>query len=165
LYDTCNKNSRPNRRRRERNDRRERKSERSYRTDGNNPHYKGQNVYLKLTSHDEYICNVLSHQHTNTSPDNIPPSTISLHPNHAIALPPLHQQKVQSSVTQHQEHTTNHPQPLYIPPKRQHIKPETAQNSTTRNLNVKTVLLVYEREVADLVDDQAFEAEVEDGEL
>ena len=47
-------------------------------------------------------------------------------------------------------------------PQRQHIEPETAQNRTPRDFNVQAVFLVHERQVADLVDDQAFEAEVED---
>ena len=72
---------------------------------------------------------------------------------------------MQSSVPQHQKHTTNQPQPRHIVPKRQHIEPETAQNRTARDFNVEAVFLVHEREGADCVDDQAFEAEVEDGEL
>ena len=72
---------------------------------------------------------------------------------------------MQSSVPQHQKHTTNQPQPRHIVPQRQHIEPETAQNRTPGDFNVEPVLLVDERQIADLVDDQAFEAEVEDGEL
>jgi hypothetical protein len=83
-------------------------------------------------------------------------------PLHSTPLPPLHQQEVQPSIPQHQKHTTNNPQPSHIMPQRQDIKPETAQDSTAGHFDVEAVLLVDERQVAHLVDDQAFEAEVED---
>jgi hypothetical protein len=72
---------------------------------------------------------------------------------------------VQPRIPQHQKHTANHPQPGHILPQRQHIETKTAQNRTPRNFDVEAVLLVDEREVAHFVDDQALEAEVEDGEL
>lgn len=52
-----------------------------------------------------------------------------------------------------------------ILPKRKNIKAETAQNSGTRNLDVKTILVVNERKVLDLIDNKALEAIVEDGQL
>lgn len=72
---------------------------------------------------------------------------------------------MQSRITRYQKHTANHPEPSNIVPKRQHVETETAQNGTAGDFDVEAVLLVDEREVADFVDDQAFEAEVEDGEL
>ena len=66
---------------------------------------------------------------------------------------------------QHKERTRHNPQSRNITPQRQHIEAETAQNRTARDFNVEAVLLVDERQVADFVDDQAFETEVEDGEL
>jgi hypothetical protein len=72
---------------------------------------------------------------------------------------------MQRRITQHEKRGTNNRQSTNIPPKRKHIKPETAQNRTTGDFDVEAVLLIDEREVAHFVDDEAFEAEVEDGEL
>lgn len=65
----------------------------------------------------------------------------------------------------HEKRTRHNSQSRNIPPQRQHIKAETAQDRTAGDFDVEPVLLVDEGQVADFVDDQAFEAEVEDGEL
>ena len=65
----------------------------------------------------------------------------------------------------HKERPRHDRQSRNIAPQRQHIKAETAQDRTAGDFDVEPVLLVDERQVAHFVDDQAFEAEVEDGEL
>lgn len=65
----------------------------------------------------------------------------------------------------HEERTRHNSQPRDIPPQRQDIETETAQDRTAGHFDIEAVLLVDERQVAHFVDDQAFEAEVEDGEL
>jgi hypothetical protein len=107
----------------------------------------------------------IAHQHNNNPPSSHLSPSPTPQPQLSSSSSPLHQQKVQSSIPQHQKYTTNQPQTSHIVPKRQHIEPETAQNRTPRDLDVEAVFLVHKRQVAHLVDDQAFEAEVEDGEL
>ena len=65
----------------------------------------------------------------------------------------------------HKERTRHDSQSRNITPQRQHIEPETAQDRASGDFDVEAVLLVDERQVTHFVDDQAFEAEVEDGEL
>lgn len=65
----------------------------------------------------------------------------------------------------HKERSRHNRQPRNITPQRQHVETETAQDSTAWDFNVEAVLLVDEGQVAHFVDDQALEAEVEDGEL
>ena len=85
--------------------------------------------------------------------------------NYLLRSSPLHKQEVQRRKPKHEEGARHDSQSRNITPKRQHIKAETAQDRTARNFNVEAVLLIDERQVADFVHDQAFEAEVEDGEL
>ena len=72
---------------------------------------------------------------------------------------------MQRRESQHKERTRHDSQSRNITPKRQHIKAETAQDRTAGDFDVEAVLLIDEGQVADFVDDQALEAEVEDGEL
>jgi hypothetical protein len=72
---------------------------------------------------------------------------------------------MQSRETQHEKRTRHNSQPRDIAPQRQHIEAETAQDRTAGDFDVEAVLLVDERQVAHFIDNQAFEAEVEDGEL
>jgi hypothetical protein len=72
---------------------------------------------------------------------------------------------MQRRETKHEERTRHDSQTRNIPPQRQDIKAETAQDRTAGHFDIEAVLLVDERQVAHFVDDQAFEAEVEDGEL
>lgn len=90
------------------------------------------------------------HLHSHTIPSN---------------SPPLHQEQIQRRIPQHRKHSAHHSQSRDISPKSQHIETKTAQNRTAGDLNVETVFLVNKRQVAHFIDDQAFEAEVEDGEL
>jgi len=80
-------------------------------------------------------------------------------------LPLLHQKQMQRRISQHQKHATINRQPNRIVPKRQNVESESRQDRRTGDLDVEAVLVVHEREVADFVDDEAFEAVVEDGEL
>lgn len=78
---------------------------------------------------------------------------------------PLHQEEVQRRVTQHSKHGAHDSQSGDISPKGEDIEAERAQDRRTGDFDVETVFLVHEREVADFIDNQAFEAEVEDGKL
>lgn len=72
---------------------------------------------------------------------------------------------MQRRKSKHEERTRHDSQTRNIMPQSQHIKAETAQDRTAGDFDVEAVLLVDEGQVAHFVDDQAFEAEVEDGEL
>jgi hypothetical protein len=72
---------------------------------------------------------------------------------------------MQRRKSKHEKRTRHNSQSRDITPQSQHIKAETAQNRTAGDFDVEAVLLVDERQVAHFVDDQAFEAEMEDGEL
>ena len=52
-----------------------------------------------------------------------------------------------------------------VAPESHDIETETAQDGGAGHLDVETVLVVDERQVLDFVDDEAFEAVVEDGKL
>lgn len=72
---------------------------------------------------------------------------------------------MQRRVAQHSKDRAHDSQSHHVIPQSQHVEAKRAQNRAARNLDVEAVLVVDEREVAHFVDDQAFEAEVEDGEL
>ena len=78
------------------------------------------------------------------------------------SLPPLHKQKVNSQIPQHQEHTTKDRQSNAIIPQLQDFESERAQDGWTRYLDIEAVFVVCQGEVAHFVDDHAFEPEVED---
>jgi len=94
-----------------------------------------QSTQQKYISHQHFFLLLLLIHHLHHHPI---PHRVHKH------LPPLHQQKVQPSIPGHQKHTTNHPEPGHIVPKRQHIKPETAQDRTPGDFDVEPVLLVHE---------------------
>jgi len=72
---------------------------------------------------------------------------------------------MQPRIPQHQENAAHDPQTQHIIPESQDVEAETAQDRAAGDFDVEAVFFVDEREVADFVYDQAFEAEVEDGEL
>ena len=80
-------------------------------------------------------------------------------------LPPLNEQEVDSHVSQHQKGGAKDSEPDDVCPQGEHVEAKTGQNCGTRNLDIQAVFVVDEREVAHLVDNEAFEAVVEDGEL
>ena len=70
---------------------------------------------------------------------------------------------MQRRIREHDKRTTKHRKTDAIPPQRQHVKAKGRQDGRAGDLNVDAVLVVDEREIADLVDDEALEAVVEDG--
>lgn len=82
-----------------------------------------------------------------------------------ITLSSLYEQEMHCHISQHQKHPTKDCKTDGIIPKCQHIEAERTENSRAGHLNVKTILVVDERKVADFVHDQAFETVVEDGNL
>lgn len=63
------------------------------------------------------------------------------------------------------EDTAENGQSNGIMPQRKNVETKAAENGRAWHLNIKAVLVVNKREVLDLVDDETFEAVVEDGEL
>jgi len=80
-----------------------------------------------------------------------------------LLLSLLHQQQMHSQVRQHYKRAAIYSEANTIPPQRLHIEAKAAQDSRPRDFDVQSVLVVDEREVLDLVYNQAFERVVEDG--
>lgn len=78
---------------------------------------------------------------------------------------PLDEQQVHAGISEDDEDGAENSQANGILPQRKNIKAETAQNGGTRNLDIKTILVVNERKILDLIDNKALEAIVEDGQL
>jgi hypothetical protein len=76
-------------------------------------------------------------------------------------LPLLHKQHMHCQVRQYNERTPVDPQTNTIPPQRLHIEAEARQDSRARDFDIKPVLVVDEREVFDLVNNEAFKGVVE----
>lgn len=72
---------------------------------------------------------------------------------------------MQRRISKHKEDSAKDREANCVVPQAQHVKPEARQNRTSRDFNVQAVFLVDERQVADFIDDQAFESEVEDRKL
>ena len=70
---------------------------------------------------------------------------------------------MQRCIREDDERTTEYGKTDTVAPERQHVKAKGRQDGRAGNLNVDAVLVVDEREIAHLVDDEAFEAVVEDG--
>lgn len=70
-----------------------------------------------------------------------------------------------SSIAHDRENAANYSEADDVAPEREDVEAETAQNRRAGDFDVQAILLVDQGEVADFVDDQAFEAVVEDGEL
>ena len=70
-----------------------------------------------------------------------------------------------SRIPETQKHGTKHRQADGIALERQDVEAEGGQDGGARDFDVQAVLVVDEGLVAGLVDDEAFEGEVEDGEL
>lgn len=68
-------------------------------------------------------------------------------------------------IPQHQEHAAENGQPGDILPQGEYVEAEARQNGRARDFDVEAVLFVDEGLIAGFVDDEAFEGEVEDGEL
>lgn len=68
-------------------------------------------------------------------------------------------------VAQHEEHSAEDAQSNHILPHCQYLEAEAGKNGGAGHFNVETVLLIHQGKVAHFIDDEAFEAEVEDGEL
>ncbi len=66
-----------------------------------------------------------------------------------------------SRISQHGKSSAKHSKPKSIARQSLNIKPERAENSRTGYFDIDTVLVVSQREVLDLVDDETFEAIVE----
>lgn len=70
-----------------------------------------------------------------------------------------------SRISEHQEHSAVDGESNSILPQSKDVESERAQNGRSGYFDVETVLLVHERQVANLVYDQAFESVMEDREL
>jgi hypothetical protein len=82
-----------------------------------------------------------------------------------MQLPLLHEQQVHSEVRQDNERAAIHRQTYAIPPERLDIESETAQNSRPRDFDIKSVFMIDQAEILDLVDNQALKRVVEYGQL
>ena len=80
-------------------------------------------------------------------------------------LPSFHKQDVHGSVAHDEEDAAVDGEADGVVPQREHIEAKRAQNRRAGHFDVEAVFLVDEGEVADFVDDETFEAVVEDGEL
>lgn len=78
---------------------------------------------------------------------------------------PFHQQEVNSQISQHQEAGTKCRQTYSIIPQVQDLETKRAQNRSAWHIDIKAVLFVKQTQIADFIDNEAFEAKVEDGEL
>lgn len=72
---------------------------------------------------------------------------------------------MQRRIAKHKESSTEDRKPDDIPPQRQNIEAKARQDSRARHFDVEAILLVDKGQVPDFVDNEAFEAVVEDGQL
>ena len=68
-------------------------------------------------------------------------------------------------ISQHQEYTAEDCETDSITPERQNVEAERAEDGRSRYFDVKAILVINERKVAHLIDNQTFETVVEDGDL
>lgn len=80
-------------------------------------------------------------------------------------LPPLHKQDMQTHISRDQKRTADNAQANGILPQREVIEAERGQDRGAGDVDFQAVFVVDEAEVADFVDNQAFEGEVKDREL
>ena len=66
------------------------------------------------------------------------------------------------SVRYHYEHAGKNSQANHVRPQRAVVEAERAQNRRTRDFNVEAVFMVDKCQIPDFVDDQRFEAIMED---
>lgn len=88
-------------------------------------------------------------------------------PFHAVraALPLLHKQEMHCDVGNHDESAAKDGEADNIVPEGKVIEAECRQDGRARHLNVKTIAVVLEAQLGDLVDNEAFVAVVKNGEL
>jgi len=67
-----------------------------------------------------------------------------------------------SRISQHGKSSAKHSKPNSIARQSLNVEPERAENSRTGYFDINTVLVVRQREVLDLVDDETLEAVVKD---
>jgi hypothetical protein len=72
---------------------------------------------------------------------------------------------VHSQIRQDNKGTAENGETHAVLPQRQGVKAKGAENRRARHFDIKAVLVIDEGKIADLVDDEALEGVVEDGEL
>jgi hypothetical protein len=72
---------------------------------------------------------------------------------------------VHCSICQHNEGGAENCETNCVAPQRQRLEAKRAEDGGAWNFDVEAILVIDEAEIPDLVDDQAFETEMEDGQL
>jgi hypothetical protein len=78
-------------------------------------------------------------------------------------LPLLHQQKMHCSVRNYYKSARKHGETDNIFPQSQVIKAKCAENGGTGYFNVEAVFMIDQSQISGFIDDQGFEAIMEDG--